>query len=84
MTCERHEPSWIDGQGYMCEKCNLQICTDCGCRPAHEDCPANYCRRCSEKGGHRYAFNTPIDHDLLRAKVGRELAAQIIIECEYK
>jgi hypothetical protein len=39
------------------------------------------CRRCSEKGGHRYAFETAIDHDLLRAKVGRELAAEILSSC---
>jgi hypothetical protein len=56
------------------------MCTDCGCTPAHED-GGNYCRRCAEKGGHRYAFYTEVDHDKLRAKVGEELAAQIIEEC---
>ena len=56
-------------------------CTDCGCEPKHEDSPPGYCRRCSEKAGHRYAFYHCIDIDLLRAKVGRELAEQIVNEC---
>lgn len=59
-------------------------CTDCGTAPAHEECPAGYCRRCSEKSGHRYAFKTEIDHDKLRAKLGRELAAQVLAECGYE
>lgn len=57
-------------------------CTDCGSAPKHPDCPAGYCRRCSTKAGHRYAFFTEIDHDKLRAKVGPELAAQILAECK--
>lgn len=57
------------------------LCSDCGSAPAHEDSPPEYCRRCSEKGGHMYAFRIEIDKDKLRAKVGRELAEEIMNEC---
>ena len=66
---------------FICEHCGVDMCSDCGTTPAHEDSTPGYCRRCSEKGGHRYDFFTEIDHDKLRAKVGRDLAAQIIGEC---
>ncbi len=60
-----------------------ETCGDCGCTPAHEDMPnLARCRSCASKGGHDYAFKTTIDHDKLRAKVGRELAAEIIAECK--
>lgn len=72
-----HEP-W----SFTCKRCGVALCTDCGSTPVHEDSPCGYCRRCAEKGGHRYAFRTEIDHDLLRAKVGRHLAAQILDECK--
>jgi hypothetical protein len=69
-----------DPFSFTCEHCGVDMCTDCGTTPAHED-GGHYCRRCGEKGGHRYAFVTEIDHDKLRAKVGRELAEQILNEC---
>jgi hypothetical protein len=78
-----HEVDWSGGGDFCCKLCGVRICTDCGTRPAHEDSPPNYCRRCSEKGGHRYAFFTEIDHDKLRAKVGREAADAILSECRY-
>jgi len=56
-------------------------CTDCGRRPIHEDCPHSYCRECAEKGGDRRSFTSPIDHDKLRALVGRETADTILREC---
>jgi hypothetical protein len=78
--CE-HRGASVDGR-LRCERCGVQLCTDCGCRPVHEDSPSNsFCRRCAEKGGHRYAFSTEIDHDKLRSKVGRDLAREIITEC---
>ena len=59
----------------------LTECIDCGASPRHEDC-GNYCRRCSNKvnDGSR-DYTTIIDHDRLRAKLGRELAADVLLEC---
>lgn len=56
-------------------------CIECGCTPRHEDC-GSYCRRCSNKNnsGSR-DYTTIIDHDKLREKLGRELAAAVIFEC---
>lgn len=74
-----YEPEFV----FRCTRCGVAVCTDCGSCAVHEDSPGN-CRRCAEKGGERYLFNTKIDHDLLRAKVGRKLAAEILSECRYE
>jgi hypothetical protein len=53
-------------------------CFDCGDAKQHEDaCPSTYCRRCSEKAGHRYAFFVRLDRDRVRETFGRELAEKI-------
>jgi len=79
--CDHESVSTIDPWSFTCKHCGVALCPDCGSTPAHEDSPPSFCRRCSEKGGHRDAFRTQIDHDKLRAKVGRDLAAQILKEC---
>ena len=73
MTDDEHgiagPPDWSD------------TCHECGSAPKHEDC-GDWCRRCSNKNnsGSR-DYTTIIDHDRLRAKLGRELAAEVLIEC---
>jgi len=71
-------PEW----SFKCKHCGVDMCTDCGSTPRHEDSISQKCRRCACRGGDWYAFETKIDHDLLRAKVGRELAAEILRECK--
>lgn len=75
----RGEREWTNGK-WLCVDCKTRICTDCGSTPAHRD-GDGYCRRCGEKNGNRRSFVTTIDHDLLRAKVGDELAEAILTEC---
>jgi len=41
----------------------IDWCTDCGTKPSHEDSPPGYCRYCSIKAGHDYAFYTKVDND---------------------
>ncbi len=55
-------------------------CYDCGCRASHRDSDG-WCRNCGEKNGERYLYCTSIDHDKLRAKLGDELAAEVLNEC---
>jgi len=82
LPCKHRDVSWSDEHDkYLCRGCGLEICTDCGTTPSHEDSSSRCCRRCTEKGGCRFEFVTAIDHDLLRAKVGRELAEAILSEC---
>jgi hypothetical protein len=57
-------------------------CGDCGSTPSHEDAPCGYCRRCAEKAGYRHSFFTSLDHDKLRGLLGRELADEVLRECE--
>lgn len=82
--CEHDGVSTKDPWAFTCQHCGIPLCTDCGSTPVHEDSPYSYCRRCAEKGGHPSAFRTEIDHDLLRVKVGRDLAQQILSECKVR
>lgn len=54
---------------------------DCGFEPIHRDSESHMCRRCGDKEGHREDFVTQIDHDLLRAKLGEKLSAEVLSEC---
>ena len=83
MSCDHQGVSTRDAERYQyrCRLCGVNVCTDCGSAEAHRDSPGSLCRRCAEKGGHRYAFRTEIDHDKLRALVGETLAARILTEC---
>lgn len=56
-------------------------CWNCGTRPEHMD-SEKQCRPCGERCGDRYLYVSEIDHDKLRAKLGIELAAEVIIECK--
>jgi hypothetical protein len=78
--CKHDAVSTRDPFTFNCRHCGVPMCTDCGTTPAHED-GGHYCRYCREKAGYPRDFVTEIDHDKLRAKVGRELAEQILNEC---
>jgi len=59
---------------------SVAMCEKCGREPVHEDSWSGKCRRCSEKGGDN-GFVTRIDNDKLRARLGRELAKEILETC---
>lgn len=79
----KHEGEHLTGPEYgmRCKHCRIALCSDCGYRPIHEDSTPGYCRPCSEKGGHRSDFITVIDNDLLRTKLGRETADDVMKTC---
>lgn len=83
MTCT-HEVL-IETWPPICACCGTVLCPDC---PVNDRQPLQSrlpdlvrCRRCAEKEGDRHAFYVVIDRDLLDAKVGRKLAAEIIESC---
>lgn len=79
--CDHNGHVVKDPWRFVCVHCGIGMCTDCGTTPSHEDSQNGYCRRCGEKGGHRYSFRTMIDHDKLRTLVGREMAESILKTC---
>ena len=61
----------------------MKECNRCGRRPVHEDAMGSYCLPCNVRNGHDQDHFTKIDHDLLRALVGRDVADRVMRECRW-